>query len=421
MDSRAHRKISISSVLACVASFASANLSAGNAVLNESQTLYIDRFGDVARVVNTLSGDDRANASAISGFPIAAWFTGGTPAEVRAKVSKLIAAAGAENKVPVLVAYNVPFRDCAQYSAGGAKDTAAYKAWIDGVAAGIGQGRAVVLLEPDGLGIIPHHTDINGKKEWCQPAELNAATAASDRYEQINYAVDTMSKLKNTVVYLDGTHSGWLSVGDIANRLVKAGVQKTAGFFVNVSNYQFTSHLQTYGAWVTKCIHYGTNTAEGGWRVGHFERCVSPPSPAKPGDFDFGSMTDRWFTDNVDHAANAPTPKTLKHFVVDTSRNGRGPWIATANKYSDPQVWCNPPGRGIGDRPTTRTGDPLLDAKLWVKVPGESDGQCTRGTSGPADPERGMIDPPAGRWFKEQAEELIRFAQPALTITRPNQ
>ncbi|MDW6059143.1 glycoside hydrolase family 6 protein [Streptomyces sp. FXJ1.4098] len=65
-------------------------------------------------------------------------------------------------------------------------------------------------------------------------------------------------------------------------------------------------------------------------------------------------------------------------------------------------------------RPTTKTGDPLQDAALWVKTPGESDGQCLRGTEGPHDPERGMVDPEAGEWFPEQALELVRNAQPSL-------
>jgi endoglucanase len=102
-------------------------------------------------------------------------------------------------------------------------------------------------------------------------------------------------------------------------------------------------------------------------------------------------------------------PRT--HFVIDTSRNGVGPWLPPAGKYSVPEDWCNPPDRGLGLRPTTRVDDPLLDAYLWIKVPGESDGRCFRGTSGPLDPERGMVDPEAGDWFPEQARELIEFAQ----------
>lgn len=102
------------------------------------------------------------------------------------------------------------------------------------------------------------------------------------------------------------------------------------------------------------------------------------------------------------------------HFVIDTSRNGQGPWVAPAGVYPDAENWCNPPGRGLGVRPTTDTGNALVDALLWIKIPGESDGQCFRGLGGPEDPERGMVDPAAGQWFPEQARELIEMAEPAL-------
>lgn len=388
---------------------------AANDVLDATKALYVDRYSDVVRTASSqLTGVDRDIALKIAGHPIAAWFTSGTPKEVRTKVLKLVADAAAEKKVPVLVAYNVPFRDCSQYSAGGAANTADYKAWIDGFASGIGKSRAVVILEPDGLGIIPHYTDLNGNREWCQPAEANPATAAADRFEQINYAVDKLTSLPNTAVYLDGTHSGWLGAGDAASRLVRAGVQRADGFFLNVSNYEKTERLEKFGTWIAKCIHYGTNTAEGGWRVGHFDWCASQYYPANPSDFGTWSLTDKWYTDNVDTAANPPTSESLRHFVIDTSRNGLGPWTPPASAYSDPQIWCNPPGRGLGDRPTTKTGNALIDAKLWIKVPGESDGQCTRGTAGPIDPARGIVDPPAGGWFKEQAAELVSLASPAV-------
>ena len=115
----------------------------------------------------------------------------------------------------MLVAYNIPFRDCAQFSAGGATSAAEYEAWIDGFAAGIGDYPAIVILEPDGLGIIPWYTTVDGVAEWCQPAEADPATAAAERFEMLNYAVDQLAGLPNTSVYLDGTHSGWLNVGDI--------------------------------------------------------------------------------------------------------------------------------------------------------------------------------------------------------------
>lgn len=108
-------------------------------------------------------------------------------------------------------------------------------------------------------------------------------------------------------------------------------------------------------------------------------------------------------------------PKKLTHFVLDTSRNGLGNWTPPAGKYTgDPQDWCNPPGRALGLRPTTRTGQPLVDALLWVKRPGESDGQCTRGTAGPQDPEYGIDDPAAGEWWPDYALGLAQRAVPPL-------
>ncbi len=78
-----------------------------------------------------------------------------------------------------------------------------------------------------------------------------------------------------------------------------------------------------------------------------------------------------------------------KHFIIDTSRNGRGP-------SSDGQ-WCNPPGRGLGVPATTATGDPLADALFWIKTPGESDGTCNGG-------------PAAGTWWPAYALGLAQNA-----------
>ena len=73
-----------------------------------------------------------------------------------------------------------------------------------------------------------------------------------------------------------------------------------------------------------------------------------------------------------------------KHFIIDTSRNGNG---AIRDHF-------NPYGRSIGNFPTTNTGDELVDAFLWVKVPGESDGKVNGG-------------PKAGRFSHSLALDLI--------------
>jgi endoglucanase len=101
--------------------------------------------------------------------------------------------------------------------------------------------------------------------------------------------------------------------------------------------------------------------------------------------------------------------------VIDTSRNGQGQWTPPAGVYKDAQDWCNPPGRGVGLRPTVDTSTPLLDALLWVKTPGQSDGSCNRGLPAGTDPEwGGSVDPAAGAWFPQQALQLAQLASPPL-------
>lgn len=398
--------------LIVASALSAAPAAAENAVLGPATTLYIDPASSTQQAAAKLDGQARANALLLAGIPSATWFTKGTPAEVKAAVKKLVDAAAAKNAVPTVVVYNLPNRDCSQYSAGGATSKAEYQAWIDAVAAGIGNRKVVVILEPDGLGIIPFHTDLAGKEEWCKPAEANKATAAKERYEMLSYAVDKLRASSRSAVYLDGTHSGWLGVGDIASRLVKAGVKRASGFFINVSNYEPNEKLVDYGTWVSQCIHYATS---GGDNAGHFERCASQYHPANPGDYATWALSRTWYADNVGKTAGP-----LTHFVIDTSRNGRGSWTPKAGtNYKDAQTWCNPPDRGLGVRPTTRTGNPLIDAYLWIKIPGESDGQCDRGMGGGTDPERGYADPAAGAWFEKQAAELIQFANPPLTRPAP--
>jgi endoglucanase len=385
----------------------------------------------------TAAGDKEAAAliRALIDTPQAVWFTRGTPKSVRQDVHLTVARAKAKGTVPVLVAYNIPFRDCAQFSAGGATSRAEYEAWIDAFAAGIGGQRAIVILEPDGLGIIPFYdpygsADGSNALEWCQPPEANPATAASDRFAMLNHAVDVLDALPNVTTYLDGTHSAWLGSGDIAHRLVRAGVAEAEGFYLNASNYQFTANNTQYGRWISSCIAYATEVV-----AGDFFNCPNQywnggPLPSKIAMLLrewTGVALDRFgeWSDASDNPALNTSGINLRyanmlggveptaHYVIDTSRNGAGPWAWPANTYTDPQDWCNPPGRDIGLAPTLDTDDALLEAYLWIKIPGESDGECTRGL-GPAgqtiDPEWGLIDPAAGAWFPEMALDLVTMS-----------
>ncbi|MGA5049257.1 glycoside hydrolase family 6 protein [Streptomyces arboris] len=118
-------------------------------------------------------------------------------------------------------------------------------------------------------------------------------------------------------VYFDGGHSGWRPPSKQAAALRAAGAATSGdGIFTNVANFRPTADERTYARQVLAAL--------GG-------------------------------------------PSGLGA-VIDTSRNGNG---APA-----PGQWCDPEGRALGQPPTTRTGERLIDAYLWVKLPGESDG-CT--------------------------------------------
>jgi endoglucanase len=368
------------------------------------------QFADAARVARMIT------------TPQAVWFTKGTPTEVERGVRKTMLQAAFQRAVPTLVLYYLPFRDCGQFSAGGAQTPEQYTAFVDAFAHGIGNRQAIVILEPDGLGLVPQ-TVTNGVPS-CNVADGSAGGTtdlANTRFALLKNAVTRLEQQPATRVYLDGVHSAWLSVGEISARLVRAGVQQAQGFFTNLSNYRFTEQVGKYSEWISKCIAFANNPEEGGWRLGHYDYCASqyysgaapndgqPGNAVDPGDFSTWHWSDLWF----DQSLGTATPTT--GYVIDTSRNGQGHWTPPAGVYPDAQDWCNPPGRGVGARPTVNTGTPLLEALLWVKTPGQSDGSCNRGLPSNTDPEwGGIVDPAAGAWFPQQALQLAQLANPPL-------
>jgi endoglucanase len=384
----------------------------------------------IAALLKSHDLKDAALIAAMETIPRAVWFTSGTPAQVQGQVRQTMIEAAAEGAMPALVAYDIPGRDCAQYSAGGALNESAYEAWIDGVAKGIGTGKAAVILEPDALGNMPSNCGLSPSVYPFTDAE---------RIAELQYAVSALEADPGVSVYLDGTHSAWQSVGTITQRLLSADVQKAQGFFLNVSNYQPDPNLIDYGTWISDCIAMVTDPSNPDYN--NPSACASQYYPATESDFSTWHLTTEWY------AANMGTAVATTHFVIDTSRNGDGPNGMTqyANPpYSQPASvitalasgnWCNPPGAGLGLKPTASTGVPLLDAYLWVKTPGQSDGQCDSAGGARAwdytaytqpgwpadaagqalfDPLWGIDDPAAGAWFPQEALQLAQDAKAAL-------
>jgi endoglucanase len=167
-------------------------------------------------------------------------------------------------------------------------------------------------------------------------ADCLSGDQRQERFDLMRYAVDTLTANPATALYVDAGHSRWVSAEDMAGRLNDVGVGKARGFSLNTANFFTTEEEIGYG----DAISGLTNGA---------------------------------------------------HYVVDTSRNGAGP--ADGDMY-----WCNPGGRALGAAPTTDTGNGNVDAFLWVKRPGESDGSCGSG------------EPGAGRFVNSFAIELARNA-----------
>jgi len=405
----------------------------------------------IATLAHNGRAREAAAITAMAAVPQGVWFDSGSPEEVQSAVRNLMVRAEHDRRLRVLVTSNRPYRDCAGLSAGGAKNTAAWRAWIDGFARGIGHERAIVILEPDSTGLLPHNTSLDGSKDPCRPTvtDGNGNTVPApgadpdEALGQIRHAVRSLSRhAPNALVYLDGTHSGWLPVNEVAYRLYRSGVLDTQGFAVNISNFQQTSHAIHYGTWISKCIHYATRLAPARGEPAAFRRCAN--QPAADADEARWQQIDAWYLEEVDRRVPG-WAAVLPHFVIDTGRNGRGPLDVDryrAPPYAQPDAviaglaagrWCNPPGSGLGLRPTADTGVPLLDAYLWIKTVGESDGSCDIaggarawdyarynpwGITGDAqrhfDPLWGMIDPAAGTWFPAQALELALRAEPPL-------
>lgn len=154
------------------------------------------------------------------------------------------------------------------------------------------------------------------------------------RIEMVAHGVTILTARPKLTVYVDGGGSTSLPADQMALRLMKAGIERARGFALNVAGHGSVEDEVAYGRQLSKLVR------------------------GRP-------------------------------FVVDTSRSGRGPAADGA--------WCNPADRGLGPIPTTATGDPLVDAFLWIKQPGTSDGTCNGG-------------PPAGAWWPEGALTLAKNA-----------
>jgi len=302
--------------------------------------LFINPSSNAARWVNSHGADPRADLirDKIAKQPMASWFTTSN-IDIEHSVDAYVGAADKLNQVPVMVAYNIPDRDCGGASQGGAPSSDAYRQWITSFAQGIKTRAAVVILEPDAL-------PSSAPSAHCFTA--TSSQNAASRVGLIAYAVEQFNHYApKASVYLDAGNSFWIPAATMASILVSANIQHAHGFSLNVSNFKTDEQSITYGK-----------------------------------------------------AVNAELKKqigTIKPFVIDSSRNGNGPPVGATGKG----VWCDPQGRKLGATPVQHVAtDGQPEMKLWIKLPGNTDG-C----AGPI----GSTSPyPAGTFSPEIAYGLIQ-------------
>ncbi|MFI7365014.1 glycoside hydrolase family 6 protein [Streptomyces sp. NPDC050149] len=342
-----------------------------------------------------------------------------------------------------VVIYDLPGRDCAALASNGElgpTELDRYKnEYIDPISEILADPayaslRIVTIIEPDSLpNIVTNAGGTAGSTDAC------ATMKANGNYEKgVGYALHTLGAIPNVYNYIDAAHHGWLgwdsNMGPAATEFKKAAtsegatVNDVAGFIVNTANY---SALKEPNFKITDSVN-GTTVRQSKW------------------------VDWNYYTDELTFAQALRTLLVSEGFnsnigmLIDTARNGWGgsarPTSAGPTTSVDAYVnggrvdrrihagnWCNQTGAGIGERPTAAP-EAGIDAYVWAKPPGESDGN-----SAPIDNDEGkgfdrMCDPTyegngrngnsmtgalpnsplAGHWFSAQFQELVKNAYPPI-------
>lgn len=317
------------------------------------------------------------------------------------------------------VVYDLPNRDCSALASNGelrleADGMRRYKEeYIDEIARVITADEAykslriVTVIEPDSLPNMVTNLEAFPDCRTAQPA-----------YEEgLAYAVQKLSTIDNVYIYMDMAHSGWLGWdhGDNAAKAYKkvlemaGGESKITGFATNVSNY--STLRESFNPF----------------------NDVNANMSVIVGFYEWNRMIDeRTYVEGM--RARFPNHS----FIIDTGRSG---WASKSGAPMDTRThrgnWCNVRGAGIGERPTVAPA-PGIDAYVWIKPPGESDGTSDSSANSPneegkrydamcgQEPTLRKISgdtvptdalpgaPHAGRWFHEQFMMLVENAHPPL-------
>ncbi|NJP68987.1 glycoside hydrolase family 6 protein [Streptomyces spiramenti] len=356
----------------------------------------------------------------------------------------VIQAQGHDEFVFQVVVYNLPGRDCAALASNGElgpNDLATYKNdFIDPIADILSDPayadlRIVTVIEIDSL---PNLITNVGSRPTATPL-CDQMLANGNYVKGVGYALATLGDIDNVYNYVDAGHHGWLGWDDNfgpaaqlfyqAANAEGASPSDVAGFIANTANY---SALEEDHFSINDVVN-GTPVRQSSW-------------------VDWNRYTDELSFSQAlrNQLVQLGFPSNIG-MLIDTSRNGwggadrpTGPGPQTSvNAYVDGGRydqrihlgnWCNQSGAGLGERPVAapETG---IDAYVWIKPPGESDGASReipndegKGFDEMCDPTYGgnarngwslsgsLPDAPiSGHWFPAQFQELLANAHPPVS------
>ena len=362
---------------------------------------------------------------------------------LRAHLDAALQQKGSGEEVIQLVIYDLPGRDCSALASNGElgpTEIDKYKTqFIDPIAAILADSkysslRIVTTVELDSL---PNLVTNTGSRSTATPA-CDTMLANGNYVKGVGYALAKLGAIPNVYNYIDAGHHGWLGWDDnfapSANVLKQAATSEGAtvddvqGFITNTANY---SALKENNFTINDTVN-GTSVRQSKWV--DWNRYVDELSYAQAFRNELVSVG---FNSGIG-------------MLIDTSRNGWGGTARPAGPGPKTSVdtyidggrydrrihvgnWCNQSGAGLGERPQANpaTG---IDAYVWMKPPGESDGSSS---AIPNDEGKGfdrMCDPTytgnprngnnmsgalpnaplSGHWFSAQFQQLMQNAYPPL-------
>jgi cellulose 1,4-beta-cellobiosidase len=334
------------------------------------------------------------------------------------------------------VIYDLPNRDCAALASNGeipsgGLDTYEHQ-YIDPIVSIMSDPayanlRIVNVVEPDSLpNLVTNADNQNTATDACRQAKQTG-----EYINGVGYALAKLGAIPNVYNYIDAAHHGWLGwpdnfapFGQVAHQAATASgatVNDVQGFVTNTANY---SVLAEPNFTINDSIN-GVSVKQSDW-------------------IDFNDyVSELPFTQALRSMLVSAGFNSAIGMLIDTGRNGwggsarpTGPGPRTdVDSYVNggrldrrPHVgdWCNQNGSGIGTRPTASPASGI-DAYVWVKPPGESDGDTRDQMCDPNYPGNPRNNnhptgalagaPPAGQWFSTEFHMLLQNAFPATAST----